>query len=552
MSQDEDTNSHYTVDNWIIIVLNINSEVRGFKDYLKGILRIDTRAEYFNEWNEFYSAVCDKHLSQPDITYDHTTHLLFGNISTLEDYVNEALKLVPPIQKYAKVAKVANQRGSICMQFQVGEGRYASDQIQMHTELCQNVIAAMPQSPGTSSKLSDTSNAIDSAIKQQVHEWEEKLNAATSNLEYQFKPRLETMEHDIPITIARAVKDSFQQMMEQSNKEVDNLNTKVETARQQSKEIQNTIDDSILQVQRVQDKLTGELKNATAKFDKIQNQTRVLTTKTTESYERLIKEYLTAKADLQTEIMTAGTYFDTNEAKLEKEVKLCLETMEKHKDQNEYPSKSVKHKHYADKYTINGEIVQVCSKKFQEDHTEIECDSKDTLFIMYEILRHIGEQYRVQVTAIKDIKPWDIDTQSFPPTFPYTKMNFDDKEVCLKAYNSMSLALANKLKAGVKFSTSYVAAKMAINTYTTQGYVMLYDLIKTIHPKLLSNKAVRSKKPGFRGDLNKYITQYCNYLKYQLNCDKPHHYKDDEISDNVIHALKSSEWNSKLQTGINV
>jgi hypothetical protein len=93
-TKDDDPNEgQYSEENWIKIVLTINSEVRGFKDHLTGVLQLNTRSTYFDEWNEFYAAVCDEHLANPDVTYEWTTKYLFGEISTLEDYVHEALKL---------------------------------------------------------------------------------------------------------------------------------------------------------------------------------------------------------------------------------------------------------------------------------------------------------------------------------------------------------------------------------------------------------------------------------------------------------------------------
>ena len=70
------------------MVLNINREVRNSKDYLKVDFKLGTKEMYFDEWNEFYAAVCDERLEKPDISNTKTTQHLFGEIWTLEDYVN--------------------------------------------------------------------------------------------------------------------------------------------------------------------------------------------------------------------------------------------------------------------------------------------------------------------------------------------------------------------------------------------------------------------------------------------------------------------------------
>jgi hypothetical protein len=196
MSKTEENNNSYNDENWITIVLKINSEVRKFRDYLKDVEGLDARADYFNDWNDFYAAVCDMHLNNDDISYDMTSHLLFGDIFTLEDYVDEALKLVPPIYKTTKMSKIPNKRGAISIDFQVGEDGYTQEQINMHKELA-SIIGNIP--PSTPESLS---TAIDSTIRNQVKELETRLNEATESLEMQFKLRLDKMDHDIPITIA--------------------------------------------------------------------------------------------------------------------------------------------------------------------------------------------------------------------------------------------------------------------------------------------------------------------------------------------------------------
>jgi hypothetical protein len=180
MSKTEDNNDYYNDENWITIVLKINSEVGRFRDYLKDVEGLDTRVDYFNNWDDFYATVCDMHLNNDDISYDMTSHLLFGDIFTLEDYIDEALKLVPPIYKTTKMSKIPNKRGAISIDFQVGDDRYTQEQIDMHKELA-SMIGNNPTSTPES-----LSTAIDSTIRNQVKELETMLNEATESLEMQF------------------------------------------------------------------------------------------------------------------------------------------------------------------------------------------------------------------------------------------------------------------------------------------------------------------------------------------------------------------------------
>ena len=387
----------------------------------------------------------------------------------------------------------------------------------------------------------------------QVKELEERLNIATEKIQAQFKPRLDSMEREIPITIEKAVQNSFEKMLEKSNKDMNELKQKIENNKVEIQDITATMDDTLTRAQRISDKISGDLKNADAKLDALQSKATTITNNSIASSDKAIKDYLSAKHDLQEEIENANATFKIATSEMETHLETYIdEWMYKKSPAPSVPEKPYKNKNYADEYTINGNIVQVRAKKFNEDATLIVCDSKDTLLIMYEVLQHVAQQYGIFLTSIKDLEPWNIDKEVFPPTFPFTINDFENEESLEKAYDSMSLAIANKLKTGVKFGSSFVAAQMAIDTYTTKGYIMLYDLMKVVHPKLLRNKAVRPQKPRFKGDLNKFITQYRNWIQYQLNRAQPHHHDDDEIADDIIFALKTSEWKDKLQKGIDI
>ena len=91
---------------------------------------------------------------------------------------------------------------------------------------------------------------------------------------------------------------------------------------------------------------------------------------------------------------------------------------------------------------------------------------------------------------------------------------------------------------------------MAVNDYTSDGYVMLYHLLKNVHPKLQRNKATKPSMPSFNGNVGQYVLRYQNWLKYQISRPQPHIYDDDEIADDFLQAVKTPPWGSKLTKGI--
>ena len=134
MTTDDDIINGYDGDNWITIILNINREVRRFKKFLQD-RNISVNTTYMNEWNELYAAICDEHLENPEITYEETTKYMFGDPTTIADYANEALNIVPPIQMTTTVKRVAGQRGTITIEFQDPDTYFTEEQVEMHQTL---------------------------------------------------------------------------------------------------------------------------------------------------------------------------------------------------------------------------------------------------------------------------------------------------------------------------------------------------------------------------------------------------------------------------------
>ena len=170
---------------------------------------------------------------------------------------------------------------------------------------------------------------------------------------------------------------------------------------------------------------------------------------------------------------------------------------------------------------------------------------------MYDHLVNVSQKYGIYITELTHLQKWENPGTAYPPMFPYEISNFESEEKYHSAYMSMTLALATKLKKGINFGRMYHTAKMLIHDHATDGYEMLYHLIATMHPRLMSNKALRPQKPKFDGDLHEYIVAYRNWIQFNRHRSPPHIYDHDEIVEDVIDAIKSSRWSDKLKHGLN-
>ena len=539
---------------------------------------IPTDVPYITEWISIYDRIKDAIADNPDTTYQVASADLFGEPATLLDFAYEIMRIVPTVRPMFKVKRAKKRGDVIATILHVTDEVYTkmknihykyipTDRLpepELSTEkddeaqrqrAMEELFGADESDPDKGEV--DNSYSLSSSIQEQVKDIEAKLDIATKALQEEITDNTSSLKRDIgglKDTINETLSDTIALKVDQVISEglADTVKTAITEAMKMNMEANESLKDSIIQGQRLADKLTGDIKNAKETLDTLTEKANTIKNTAMDATNNAAKAYLKAKQDME---LTKELVQQDTKAILMQVKDLAEETSHikrSDSDEDDTFKPRYKHKYYADEYNIKGKTIQVRSKKFQEDTTPIDCDSKDTLLIMYELLEHVAKQYGIFITPVKDLDVWDPEDSMFPTTFPYNSDDFDDEESFLNAHNSMSLALANKLKTGINVNKNFIAATMAIDKFEMDGYVMLYDLIKVVHPKLLRNKAVRPKKPNFKGDIKKYITEYKNWIKYQLNRERPHHYDDDEIADDIIFALKSSEWNPALAKGIDI
>lgn len=283
---------------------------------------------------------------------------------------------------------------------------------------------------------------------------------------------------------------------------------------------------------RTVEKLTGDIKNSQSTLDRIKAQAKSLSDTTEEKSDKAVKDYLKLKAELQKECERVASTIQTEWQELDDKLD------EIKRKTNSSTLTPYQKKDYPNEYNIVGSLIVIRNKKYQEDTTPIQCNSNDDLLTTYQLIVHVSRQYGIYITPLDLLTMWNTATSDIPPTCPYTETDFDTVLKYTNAYQSMSLAIATKLKVGVKFAPNFMAPKLAINEYTTDGYVMLYHLVKHVHPQLQRNKATKPMKPKFEGNVNQYILKYKNWLTYQKNRSQPHIYDDDELADDFLMAVK--------------
>ena len=540
------------------------------------IVRLETESipidvPYIDEWISLYDGIKDQLSKNPDMTYQIASNSLFGDPSTLLDFYYEVLRVVPSLKPMFNVKRAKKgKRGDINITIHNITEELYEKMKNTHFDYVpsddnpndnDNEPDKSDDNPNDNDNEPDNSFSLSSSIQDQVKDIENKLEEATKSIREEMQDTTidlrtelvnmessitKSVEHTITTKLAATLSESIQKsVMQHIASSMDESIAKAFEVN--TGELTKTIRNGTLMV----DKLNGDIRRANETVDNLQQKVNVIQQTATDSTTKASKAYFKAKQSME-ETRDEIQYASEN----------MLQKLENLKDEYENSKKvdydtstqsspsTFKSKYYPDEYSINGKLIQIRTKKYNEDTTPISCDSKDTLLMAYDLLQHVSQQYGIFITPLRNLERWDPDSEPTPSTFPYEPHHFDSEESFIDAYGSMSLALATKLKTGVKFSTNYMAANMSINDYATNGYIMLYELIKTAHPKLIKNKATKPTKPKFEGDMNQYFNKYKNWLKYQSNRDRPHVYDDDEIADDVIHAIKTSQWAQDLNKGM--
>jgi hypothetical protein len=477
-----------------------------------GEQQVQSQATYIEEWNYVFSDIMNDHYKNPDANFLNAAQFLFGNPSTMEELATEALNMLPPLRHAIEIRKM-KKKGELELLITTKSDELLNTQIELHM---QHIQSEDSQNLPT---ILDTSknDSINSSLQGQVREIDEKLDRFTNDIKLYFT----TMEKKLTLDISQSVKNAFQNILQSSQEETQKLH------------------ETIIEGKRTSEKLTGALNTTTVQLSQLQNQAQSLTTNMQSASEKATKAYLEAKAEM-----------DTAKHDIDLELEKALGTIKSKVIDTQDEGSLKKNKYYDNEYRVNGQLITICAKKFNDDKTLISCKGQNMLLGTYNTLRHVANQYDIKLQTLGNMTKWIKEKNQHPPTFPLQRMDFDTSELYKKAYTTMSMAFATKLKTGINFDKHYVAPKMAIFEYQTDGYVMLYNLLKTVHPKLLQDKASKPKKPAFDGNINRFFSTYENWLQFQLQRSQPHVYDDDKIADDIIDTIKSSKYGNKLKEGL--
>jgi uncharacterized coiled-coil protein SlyX len=199
--------------------------------------------------------------------------------------------------------------------------------------------------------LSKTPSSIGmtSELKTQVQELEARLDIATEDLRRDLGGKMDNLQG----TISSSISDVVHKVLN------DALAAKESTIT----ELKATLTEG----DRITEKLTGDIKRATEQIENLQNRTNSIATNATMKTDKAIKEYIAAKTDLQEETRNA-----TNELRqskdeildaLEDKLNSKLSEFEANFPQPEDNEYKRSYKSYPDEYIINGQTVNIRTKK---------------------------------------------------------------------------------------------------------------------------------------------------------------------------------------------
>ena len=534
-SADICTTHTVTPENWFKLIDLIDDEVTNVTNNI----HLDPKTTYLVEWDEVCTDLHAFKNVNPKGTYLESTTTMFGDPETLYDYFLELVHMVPPLKSVITATKLKPYRlDHIKVSIKLRTDELVVLQNEQHLEwLDLTVNLPPPDSPDEhpDNRRDQTSSPpeIDISTSTDPELFDKSMERIAPDLKQQVDAMQNTLDN-LPGTISDTLNDKIKAAIMEAMDTITNRTQ--ETILEANTALKQSIRDGNTAV----DKLTGDLKNANTTIDNIRQQTRQLTTQARTSTDDATKAFLNAKQamektgeEIMHDIQQAKTWIVHESAALQTATR------------SDYHKRD-----YPDEYKIQNQTVQIRSKKYQEDQTTISCKSPDTLMLVYEQLVELSSQYGIHITPPGLLRKW-MDPEHDPaPTFPYSPQDFDSKEKCYNAYTTMKLAIATKLKTAIKFDTTFHAAKLIIHEHATDGYIMLYNLMTIVHPRLIHNKAMRPVKPKFNGDMHHYITAYRSWIEYNLQRQQPHIYDHDEIAEDIITAIKSSTWARNLKDGL--
>ena len=362
----------FTSDTWYKAIVKINKEVRNFRRKLQQ-QNLSTNVEYLNEWNELYSAMTEEIMDNPEVNYSAMVQYMFGEPSTLEDFIKEALNMVPPVMSVALIRRTT-RRGEIEIAFANKNDSNWNIQLEAHNMTIANAITT----PQLDIEEKPSDEFISQELRTQVKDIEKKFDAITEELSATFGTRMTNLENALPGQIGDAIKAAFAEMQTTPLADI------------------NKLQSAITEGNRMVDKMTGDIKKAKQTIEAIQSQAKSIERSTEETTDKATKEYLKARMDLKTECEQVTCEIKEERANVKnefenmmQEIDIKLEEIRDSAKKDSYEdndggytnSGKWKPKTFPDEYVINGETIFIRAKKYQEDATKIVCDSNDELHV---------------------------------------------------------------------------------------------------------------------------------------------------------------------------
>ena len=507
---------------WHLALAHINRAVRRVHKILKNV-----PITYINEWTQCHSDMSDLHALEDTANYYDASTYLFTNPETFHDFCANLITMVPPVQELISIKK-SHPRTVVELTIVYAPGTTRCSRI---VDLHSTWNIQDPPNIDDEDDRTESTDSIDRIapqLKIQVRSLEEKYVQMHNTLDDRIAKDLKSAIKDIAIDVEAKIDAAIKATATRT----------YASAQTNLLETHDTLQHSITEGTLTADRLTGDIKTATENIQNLRTQSANLAKIATQTQETAKKTFVETRKDME----TARNDILDEVYDVTTKLRATIPTPATGPPQDRYS--------HPDDYIIQGKKHQLRTKHFQDDKTPIHCDSPDDLLSMYTYLTQVASQYGIGITPVMHLDKWVNPETSKPPTFPYAIKDFTQPDKYHRAYTHMSLAIATKLKTGVTFSPQFAAITLTVHPHATDGYKMLYHLMCMTHQKLQRTKFIRKTKPEFSGNIFDYLTKYQNWITYNQTRTHPHIYEDDEIADDIIDAIKSSQWAPNLKHGL--
>jgi hypothetical protein len=170
---------------------------------------INLNVSYVTKWKSLYCNILDDYNDDPGIGYHKVILYMFGKPSTLLDFAQEAIQMVPPIRLLIHPQRTTNQ-GTITLQFEELDINVQIEMEKLHQQYDTSTNIITKSNPSEDIEHEDISKTpsslrMTSELKTQVQELEQRLDLAIEELRRDLGGKMDNLQGNITSSISDVV-----------------------------------------------------------------------------------------------------------------------------------------------------------------------------------------------------------------------------------------------------------------------------------------------------------------------------------------------------------